>query len=147
MFERILVPVDGSTHSFKALDLAVDLAEKYGAELFVLNVYRHHSQYESSHSLVRARVPVEPPDNALRDVAKEIVGQAVSHAKAKGIGKVTGLVRRGQPARTIVQTAKEKAADVIVMGNRGLGDVSGFLLGSVSHKVSSLVECTVITVK
>jgi nucleotide-binding universal stress UspA family protein len=60
---------------------------------------------------------------------------------------VEGLVRRGPLARTIVQVAKDRGADAIAMGSRGLGDVEGFLLGSVSHKVSSLAECTCITVK
>jgi nucleotide-binding universal stress UspA family protein len=56
-------------------------------------------------------------------------------------------VKRGQPARTIVSTAEEVQADAIVLGSRGLGDVSGLLLGSVSHKVASLAKCNVITVK
>ncbi len=56
-------------------------------------------------------------------------------------------VKVGNPARTIVAFAARSGADLIVMGGRGHGDIEGFLLGSVSHKVSNLAECTCMTVK
>ena len=147
MFKTLLIPVDGSTHSIKALDLAIDLADKYQSLLVILSVYRHQSQFESSHSLVRPRQGIEPPDQSMKQLAEDIVENARQHAEERGAKHVTPVVRRGQPSRSIVQVAKEHGAEAIVMGNRGLGDVSGFLLGSVSHKVASLAECTVITVK
>jgi nucleotide-binding universal stress UspA family protein len=145
MFESILVATDGSGHADKALDIACDLAEKYGSKLTILSVYRHHSAPGSTHSLVGGAT--ESPDVALGELARELVDRAVARAREKGAAKVEGLVRRGPPARTIVQTAKERRADAIAMGSRGLGDAEGFFLGSVSHKVSSLAECTCITVK
>ena len=53
----------------------------------------------------------------------------------------------GNPADEIVEFAKQKQIDLIVMGSRGLSDIKGLFLGSVSHKVSHLAECTCITVK
>jgi nucleotide-binding universal stress UspA family protein len=147
MFKTILVATDGSEHATKALDIACDLAQKYGARLLVLSAYRHHSSLESTHSLVHGSSEVEPPDATLGRLAREIVDQAVARAREKGAAQVEGLVRRGPLARTIVGVAKDRGADAIVMGSRGLGDVEGFFLGSVSHKVSSLAECTCITVK
>ena len=146
MLETILVATDGSAHADKALDIACDLAQKYGSRLILLAVYRHHSMPGSTHSLVGGD-DLEPPDAALAKVAREIMDRAIAQARAKGVRQVEGLVRRGPPARTIVQVAKERRADAIAMGSRGLGDVEGFFLGSVSHKVSSLAECTCITVK
>ncbi len=145
MFERILVAVDGSEHALKAVDLAADMAQKYGANLTVLSVYRPLRVPDSTHSLVRARA-VAPPAAELKAMAQEVVDEALQRAATHGV-QGDGLVRRGQPARTIVEAAEEVDADAIVMGSRGLGDVGGLLLGSVSHKVSSLARCTCIVIK
>ena len=147
MFKTILVAVDGSDHATRALDAACDLAQRYDARLIVLSVYRHHSALETTHTLVAGQDEIEPPDKTLGRLARDIVDAALARARQRDAAEVEGSVRRGPPARTIVEAAKECGADVIVLGSRGLGDVGGFLLGSVSHKVSSLAECTCIIVK
>ena len=147
MLNKILVAVDGSKHSMRALEFASELAKKFDAALLVLSVYRHYSAAESSHSLVKTREDIVPSDIALSRLAQDYVDEAVERARELGAANVKGKVKRGQPSRTIVETAKEREADAIVMGSRGLGDIGGLLLGSVSHKVSSLAECTCITVK
>jgi nucleotide-binding universal stress UspA family protein len=147
MLNSILVAMDGSAQATKALDLAADLAKRYGADLTVLSVYRHHSPLESSLSLVRAREAMPSPDAALSELAREIVDAAVERAAGQGVKVGKGLVKRGPIARTIIQTGKQLGADAIVLGSRGLGDLEGHLLGSVSHKVASLAECTCITVR
>ena len=147
MLKSILVAGDGSDHATKALDAASDLARRYDADLTVLSVYRHHSPLESSLSLVKTREATPTPDAALSELAREIVDAAVARAEGQGAKVGKGLVKRGPPARTIVQVGKELGADAIVIGSRGLGDLEGHLLGSVSHKVTSLAECTCITVR
>lgn len=147
MFKTILVAVDGSDHALKAVDIAADLAQKYDAQLLVLSVYKHLSALETTHSLVRAEKELGSAEATLHDIAKDTVKTAKEHAKERGAQKVESFTKEGRPARTIVAFAKEKGADAIIMGNRGLGDITGFMLGSVSHKVSALAECTVITVK
>lgn len=148
MFKTIVVAVDGSTHAMKALEAAIDLARKYDAKLELVSVYRHHSIMENTHSLVRTREGLPDPTSAMKAFAQEIVDVALKTTKEEhGFTNAEGHVRRGQPARMIVEFAKECGADAIVMGSRGLGDMTGMLLGSVSHKVSSLATCTTITVK
>ena len=147
MLNTILVAVDGSKHSMRALEFAAGLAKKFDAALSVVSVYRHYSSLESTHSLVKAQDEIVPPDIVLSQLAQDYVDEAVARARELGAAKVQGMVKRGQPSRTIVETAKERKADAIVMGSRGLGDIGAMLLGSVSHKVSSLAECTCITVK
>jgi nucleotide-binding universal stress UspA family protein len=147
MFKTILVAVDGSDQAQKAVDVAADLAQKYDAQLLLLSVYKHVSALESTHTLVHSKDSVGPRNPTLRDLANEFVKKADERARERGATRIETHVKRGQPARVIVEFAKEKGADVIVMGSRGLGDIGGFLLGSVSHKVSSLAECTCITVK
>lgn len=148
MFKTIVVAVDGSTHAMKALAIAVDLAEKYGSKLELISVYRQYSAMESTHSLIRTREGLPDPTPAMKQFAQDVVDAALKKVREEdGFENVEGHVRRGQPARTIVDFAKEREADAIVMGSRGLGDVTGMLLGSVSHKVSSLAACTTISVK
>lgn len=149
MFNHILVATDGSDHARRAVELAADLAEKYGAELTILTVYKTVRVQESTHSLVRTTRSLEPQhtDSELKEMAEEVLGEAKAIAEKHDIPRIEALVKRGQPARTIANTAEEVEADAIVMGSRGLGDVSGLLVGSVSHKVSTLAHCSVITVK
>lgn len=147
IFRSILVAVDGSKQAGRAARMAIALALQNDAKLTVISVYRHMSYREGSLSLVRTRaVPVEP-DKVMHDIAQEAVEWVVALARESGLKGVSKSVRRGPPARTIVRVAREKGADAIVLGNRGLGDGEGFFLGSVSHKVNALCECTCITVK
>ena len=145
MFERILVPVDGSDGALAALDLAVRLQNKCDSELIVLCVYRHYSLLEASMSMVQPEKP-ENLDDSMREYASEIVEKAKAFAAEQGSAKVRGFVKSGPPARTIVNFAKDKNANLIVLGSRGLGDIEGYLLGSVSHKVTSLAACPVLVV-
>lgn len=149
MFSKILAAVDGSEHSVRAVELSADLAEKYGASLILLSVFKPMRVPESTHSLVRTTRSLEPQhtDDELQKIAEEVLAEAEQHARKHEIPEILTQVKRGQPARSIVATAEEQGADAIVLGSRGLGDVSGVLLGSVSHKVASLAKCNVITVK
>lgn len=145
MFERILVPVDGSDGALAALGLAVKLQNKCDSELLILCVYRHYSLLEASMSMVRPEKP-EHLDDSMREYATGIVENAKKFAAEHGAQQVRGFVKSGPPARTIVNFAKNKNTNLIVLGSRGLGDVEGFFLGSVSLKVTSLADCPVLVV-
>ncbi len=145
MFERILVPVDGSEGAKKALQMAIGLQKICDGELVILTVYRHHSLLEASMHIVRPEEP-EAMDDMMKDYAKQIAEHAKDMVREGGSNKVRAFVKTGQPARTIVQFAKDRKADLIVLGSRGLGDKEGYLLGSVSHKVTSLADCPVLVV-
>ncbi|WP_127144097.1 universal stress protein [Pelagibacterium montanilacus] len=147
MFEKILVAVDGSEHSTKALEMAVDVARRYEADLVVLCVYKHHSLLEHSISMVRSSEP-DAPDAALRSFASEVAAAAKAQAIELGAPKaVEAFAKRGQPARAIVEFAEQRRCDLIVLGARGSGDAGGFFLGSVSHKVTGLAKTTCMVVK
>jgi len=143
MFERILVAVDGSDHALQGLKLAVTLQEKFDSELLILCVYRHHSLLEASMSMVRPEDP-ESIEDSMREFASQVVEQAKAVASELGATKVRGFIKSGPPARTIVAFAKDKEVGAIVLGSRGGGDIEGYLLGSVSHKVTSLADCPVV---
>lgn len=145
MFDRILVPVDGSTGAMAALDLAVRIQASCDAELLILCVYRHYSLLEASMSMVRPEEP-ENIDESMREYASDVVEKAKETASQSGSSKLRGFVKSGPPARTIVGFANDKDVDLIVMGSRGVGDIERYLLGSVSHKVTSLADCPVLIV-
>jgi len=175
MFNKILVPTDGSDHAGKAVEIAADIAVKYDAELVVLNVRRPGRLPQEMRRMAEVEHLVDPTQSELPNVAdvsagfaaamardeqreraineaylkigEQIVAQARAIARSKGLEKITTEVASGDPARRIINAAKEHDADLIVMGNRGLSDLKGLLVGSVSHKVGQLCHCTCITVK
>lgn len=149
MFRHILVAVDGSKHAMRAAVAAIDMAQRYGSALEVITVVKKPSA-EISEQL-RHYMEVESIPATLEEMvdrrSQEILAQVEEHAQKKGLEKISKVAKTGQPARTIVAHAKQVGADVIVMGSRGLGDIEGMLLGSVSHKVSALAECSCLTVR
>lgn len=145
MFRHILVPVDGSKNALKALDRACELRALTGGELSILTVYRHHSMLEASLSMVRAAEPGNM-DDIMRDHAREIAEAAKARAIELGAPEARAFVRNGPVARGVIAFAEEHGCDLIAIGSRGFGSVEGYLLGSVSHKVTSIAECPVLVV-
>ncbi|QDY70095.1 universal stress protein [Qingshengfaniella alkalisoli] len=145
MFDNILVPFDGSVGAERALRKAAELAKASDANLCVLTVFRHHSMLEASFSMVRPNDPGNM-DDIMRSAARDVAETAKNLAKEAGVEKVRAFVKSGHASRTIVGFAKEHDIDLIVIGSRGLGSVEGYLLGSVSHKVTGLARCPVMVV-
>ncbi|MCK7551674.1 MULTISPECIES: universal stress protein [Marinobacter] len=147
MFKKMLVAVDGSKTSLKALDKAIALQKLMpDAEIYILCVFKHHSLFEASLSIERP-VELDIPDKVLSDYAKGVVNHAKDLAKDHGATKVRGFVKGGRPSKVIVKFAEDKEADLIVVGTRGThSDKDGMLLGSVSHRVASHAKCPVLVV-
>jgi nucleotide-binding universal stress UspA family protein len=147
MFRKILLAYDGSKGAEGALVKATELAKLTGAELLVLTIYRHHSILEASLSMVRgAKENLENLDDSMRAVAREAAEHAKAHARKLGAEKVQAFIKGGPSARTIVTFAKARECDLIVVGSRGLGASEGYMLGSVSHKVTSITDIPVLVV-
>ena len=150
MISTILVPTDGSEHATKAVRFAADLAQKYGAQIILLHVVSDWGSGRVPDEL-RGYARMEHVEITERDLrrgaADEILRRAQEAAAAAGVQSIETMIEDGAPAPRILNRAKAAGADLIVMGSRGLGDLQGLLLGSVSHKVSHLAECTCITVR
>ncbi|OAN67884.1 universal stress protein UspA [Sulfitobacter sp. EhC04] len=145
MFKSILIAFDGSEGSQSALRKGAELAKLSGAELTVLTLYRHHSVLEGSMYVNDAEKP-DDVDEIMKTHAKEVAERGASIARESGCEKIRAFVKGGPTARTIVSFSQEHKNDLIVMGSRGMGSIEGFLLGSVSHKVTSLSKCPVLVV-
>lgn len=145
MFTSILAAFDGSEGSVAALNKAAALANLTGAELTVLTLYRHHSVLEGSMYVT----DVEQPDNIdeiMRDRASKVAESGARLAREVGCEHIRAFVKGGPIARTLVSFSQEHRNDLIVLGSRGQGSMEGYLLGSVSHKVTSLSQCPVLVV-
>lgn len=147
MFEKVLVAYDGSTGAHKALETAAGLCKLAGAEMVVLTVYRHHAILEASLSMVRGRD--DPPrnlDDTMRSASREAAEHAKARARELGVQEVSAFIKGGPSARTIVNFARDRDCDLIVVGSRGLGASEAYMLGSVSHKVTSITSLPVLVV-
>lgn len=141
-FSRILVPVDGSDASLKALDTAVLLAKASGAVLDILTVAYFASETDTEHLVSWL------PESVTRPIGPA-VHEALSHAEAhvRGVVPYSLHERTGTPAEEILRFAEEHGREPIVIGGRGLGRVEGLLFGSVSQEVTEQAKGTVIVVK
>ena len=79
-------------------------------------------------------------------VGRKILGEAESRALKKGATKIKTTLERGDPATAVMRYGKRRKVDLIVLGTRGLGQVKGMLMGSVSRKVTNLsdISCLII---
>jgi nucleotide-binding universal stress UspA family protein len=139
---NVLVAVDGSDNAQRALDFALEYAEKFGSSLTVVNVS------ESSAAAAFAGDGMASVARDLRRFHENILEKALEHAKnTHPTVNVSTSLREGDPVTEIVSAANEGNFDVVVIGHRGLGKVKGLLLGSISEKVIRSLNCTVILVR
>jgi len=153
MFGKILVAVDGSEPSNRALDYAVEIAGKWNSELTILSVvprvmlplfpdegfgsapiaaYRNMGQYEEK----------------MRSIYQNVLDDAVKEVRAKNPElKIVEMVQDGRPSSEIVNAAEKNGVDLIVMGSRGIGGITGWILGSTSRRVVESCTKPILIVK
>jgi nucleotide-binding universal stress UspA family protein len=138
MYERLLVALDHSESSTRALAVAKDLAAAAGSEVWVLHLRERE---------VIAQMGNVPSESDAE--AKSGVEQAVEELQKAGVN-AHGEIREalfGHAARDIVEDAKSHDVSVIVMGSRGRSELSSLLVGSVAHKVLHLADRPVLVVR
>ena len=146
MIEKILVPVDGSKQSDKALEFACNLAEKYSASI-VLQHTVETTLHEHAMFMGSAGFAFELDEEQIHKAGQVVIDSAMKIVNQHKNINTSNTIDHGSPALNIVQCAKDNNVDMIVMGSRGLSDLGGLFLGSVSHKVSHMAECTCVTVR
>ena len=146
-FRRILYPTDCSDSSRPALEHALLLADKFGAQIEVLHVW--HVAYH-----VRPDLTVWMGARGERPLLDVLEADAKTHTE-EFLASLAEEVRRGlsvrvvqgDPAATIVETARNDSADLIVMGTHGRSGLEHLALGSVAEKVVRHAPCPVLTVR
>jgi nucleotide-binding universal stress UspA family protein len=150
MISTILVAVDGSTHSMKALEFATPIAAAAKAKVVLLYVAKREEVPEAMHQFAKAEHFADRDADILEIMkasARQMLDPYAAELRAAGVAKVETEVREGHIARTIAGLAKQIKADMIVLGSRGMGDIEGYLRGGVSHRVEILADCPVLIVK
>lgn len=145
--KNILVAIDGSKASTNALQLAIELSEKFGAGLHLLHVVRE-MQVPLNPGLMETYEKVERQrHDLLKSVGEQLLNQSKRVAESKGITALQADIGSGDPASAIVKYADKNQMDLIVIGSRGLGQIESLLMGSVSRKVSNITKVNCLIVK
>ena len=174
MFKSIVVAFDGSVHSSRALELGAMLAVRDEVPLGIIYVIdAGHMQIPTEmRKMGEVEHIIEPmprlvidfeqapvnlvnmmaqnsadSEKAMLQYADFLVGQARETALEYGAQDVDARAVLGSPADEVVAFARDRKADLIVCGSRGFGRLKSLLLGSTSHKITQLAECSCLTVK
>ena len=137
-FKKILVPLDGSKYSEKALQRACEVVNAFDSKLILLYV-------------VEKSLPINLLDRKeylemVRKFGNKTLEKANNVLSKKGITAKTFL-KEGNIVNEIKKVAKKENCDLIIVGNKGLGAVTRFLLGSVSNKLAQSSSCSLLIIK
>ena len=150
MFNSILVPIDGSEYSHAALQLAVCLASGDDPVIHLLNIPETPpTSAEMNRWAINPAMYVTRSEDNRPEVEKQATAM-LEQVRAKinrDDIRVESHVHWTPPAQAIINAANEYGVEAIVMGSRGLGNVKGLLLGSVSHKVLHTADCRVVMIR
>lgn len=175
MFQKILCSVDGSDHAAKALDLAIDMAKKYEAELVILHALHRQENMDALQHFAEVEGLAKHVDSEMErlksmdyrvdmatgsgfqdssisprllvELGQHILDGAKGKAERKGLKNIDIRLENGDPADRILECIDKDNIDCVILGSRGLNDLKGLFLGSVSHKVTNRAPCTCIAVK
>jgi nucleotide-binding universal stress UspA family protein len=144
LFEKILVPLDGSAHSTRALETAIQIAKKFDGRITLIHAYstqivdlpEGYAHMESTPRIIEVS----------REVGANLLADATAKANAEKV-QVETLLTEGHAVRAILDACKNSKFDLIVMGARGLSTAKEILLGSVSHGITTHARCPVLVVK
>jgi nucleotide-binding universal stress UspA family protein len=140
-WKTIVVGVDGSPGSRKALAWAAAEAADHGADLVVLNVWEHTLLPPAGSVSVSEHYVPDPSQRTaddLLEVIREVLGQDPPVL-------VQPLIKQGNPAKVLIEQSAD--ADLLVVGPRGHGGFLGLVLGSVSQHVAAYAKCPVAVVR
>lgn len=138
MYDRILLPTDGSRGNDRAIEQAIDLAALTGAELHVLFVVE---DMPYAPEMMDGRV-----QERLQEIGKDAIADIRERADDAGVGIETAI-EDGKPHRAILEYADDESIDCIVMGTHGRSGLDRYLLGSVTERVVRAAEIPVLTVR
>jgi len=138
MFQRILIATDGSEHSFRSTQYAVQLAKKFNGMIdivYVVDGNRAKTDVLNSTDKYDIKQKREEKIKGVKDMVINENIPCETH------------ILHGEPGPTVVDFANENGFDCVVVGSRGLNQFQTMLLGSVSHKIAKRSDCPVLIVK
>lgn len=145
--KRILVPVDFSSASKNALELALDFARTFGASVDVLHVWEIPLYIVPETLVTMPGRTGQSLEEFTHERAEEEMKDFLAPIPPENDLKVSHRIIRGEPWRTIVEIARSEGQDLIIMGTHGRRGLEHFLMGSVTEKVLRHAPCPVLTVR
>jgi len=152
MFEKILVPVDGSEHSDKALLYARGLAEKFESQIILVHVFSVPIPLDevTEHAIGAKGIPpefMEAKEKAEEDILKRAEAEVEKAQEGKKRIPIMAYLKEGNIVQEIISISEKEKADLIVMGARGISKLKEVLLGSVSDGVARNAHCPIMIIK
>ncbi|MGD2059312.1 MAG: universal stress protein [Acidimicrobiia bacterium] len=146
---RIVLATDGSEHALRAAETAGLLSRALDLPVDIINVVPEGTLTATQpvHEYARIENVIITQRELLQGAGAEAVAKAAARVGEAGGSVEDTEVLIGSPARQIVDYANKVGAQCIVMGRRGLGEIGGLFMGSVSHKVGHLTAVTLVTTK
>ncbi len=142
MYTRILIATGGSPWSDAAAAYAIALAAQMRAELRVLAVLNVSGVYAMPDVLASSELLME----SVEQQGQDMLAHTTARATDAGVPHVA-ILKWGNVAETILQTAAEEQCDLIVLGSRGLSGFKRLMLGSISNAVAAKAQCPVLVIK
>ncbi len=150
MIDKVLLPTDGSETADKAVAFAARLLGNTSCKVTLLSVVEEpvYSAFWSD-GLIAPEVLMPPPEELREELdkrAEEMLAESAMPLREAGL-EVKPMIRFGNSAAEILQEAEDGGYDMILMGSHGRGALGGFLLGSVSNRVTHHAKCPVLIVR
>lgn len=139
MFKNILLGVDGSAHALKAAQVAGEMVRAMQADLRVVVAYDPIPPYLGEPNLQDTIAARQQHAKEILEAALQAIGQTPTEIKTEML--------EGSAAEAILEVAHIRKVDLIIVGSRGLGKLTGLLLGSQSQKVIQHAPCPVLVVR
>jgi len=138
LYMNILVPLDGSKYSDKALIHACDMAKNYKSQLILLYV-------------VEKSFPINLLDKKeyleiLRKFGNKVLIKGKDIATQQGVDS-TIIIKEGNISNEIIKLAKNEKCNLIIVGSKGFGSTTRFFLGSISNKLANNSPCSILIIK
>jgi nucleotide-binding universal stress UspA family protein len=154
LFEKILVPLDGSENSLKALTVAIQIAKKFGGKISLIHIYSVTltPTIMPEPTTLTPPIPVMTPAEvsrtieATRKAGLNILADGQQKVEAERV-QVETMLKEGHTVQQIINTAVEGKFDLIVVGARGISKIRELLLGSVTDGVIHHASCPVLVIK
>jgi len=140
--KKILVPLDFSDYSFQALEYAKAIAEKFNAEIILLNVVEPVMFIAD---LTMGQINIPSIESEMLQRSEEKMKETIDTLKNNF--KVNGIVKLGKPDKEIIDLANSQRVDLIVIGTHGHSKVEHLLFGSTAEKVIRRSNCSVLIIK
>ncbi len=137
--QKILIAVDGSEHSKRAVEYAIELLKMLQADIILIHCHRNYPTLLGEPYLQKAINKINQEAETLVKPFRELFRKANI--------AITERIMEGRAGEVIVAVADTEKADLIIMGSRGLSDLEGLIVGSVTHRVLHAASCPVLVVR